>query len=310
MKFRDALMGLFIGDAMGVPYEFIQKNKVIISTREMIGGGSHGMPPGFWSDDSSMTLATIISITEQKKINYDDIMNKFVDWVEDGEYTPNGNTFDIGRTCLRAINNYHRKRTLPIKSGPNTISDNGNGSLMRILPLAYIAYVKDYNDSEIKEEVSKLSSLTHGHELSHISCFIYIKYILSILDGKSIREAYNDVKSYDYSAYQEDNLKCLKRILESDISKEKEELIHSTPYVVYTLEAVFWTLLNSESYEECIMKCIKLGHDTDTTSAIAGSIAGLYYGYESIPKQWRDTLVQNNYLKKQSNNFVSIVNNK
>ena len=161
---KAGIIGLVVGDAMGVPLEFCMREKLMQNpTTEMIGYGSHDVPKGTWSDDSSMTIATIDAIiqSKDKTINYDDIATNFLLWMKDAKFTPSDRVFDIGRTCLRAIARYESNEDVAEKCGGDRELDNGNGSLMRILPLVYYCYSKKMSENEICEVVKNVSSITH-----------------------------------------------------------------------------------------------------------------------------------------------------
>ncbi len=302
----DAMLGHAVGDALGVPTEFckreeLQKNPVT----EMIYSPKVGVPAGTWSDDTSMELATFDSIIQKGKFDYKDIMEKWIDWLDDGKYTSNGEAFDVGRTCLAAINNYVHG-TKPLKCGKEGEMYNGNGSLMRILPLALFSYYKKYTNEETIKLTNEVSSLTHGHEISKLACYIYVKYIHFLLDGLSKEDAYLEIKKLDYSSYSKDSLVKFDRILKGDISKLTLEDISSSGYVVDTLESSFWCLLTENTYEKTIIKAVNLGQDTDTIAAIAGSMAGIIYSQNGIPKRWLDKLIGKDYIIKLGMKFESM----
>ena len=148
-KVIDGLLGFVVGDALGVPIEFTtresHKKEPLI---DMIGFGSHNVSEGTWSDDSSMTIAAMDSIRECKEINYDDIMQKFCDRLFKEKYTATDRVFDIGNTTLIALNSYYKNKTLAIDSGMKDEYSNGNGSLMRMLPIVYYLYCKDFDNAK------------------------------------------------------------------------------------------------------------------------------------------------------------------
>lgn len=308
LKIKDGIIGHAIGDAMGVPVEFCIREKLLNNpVTDMIGYGSHPVPEGFWSDDTSMEIALIDSFISNGKFDYDDIMKKFCNWVNYGEYTPSGKVFDIGKTCLRAIKRYAYDNIKPIECGLTSLNSNGNGSLMRILPVAYYCYYKKLKENEIYNLVKDISSLTHGHEISILGCYIYISYVIFLLNGKDKFSAYNMVKLIDYSMFSQESLDLYSRILKEDISKLNIDDIKSSGYVIDTLEASFWVLLKSKNYKESIIGAINLGNDTDTIGAITGSMSGIIYGYDDIPKKWLDKLVKKNYLEKLCNDFEVVL---
>ena len=192
-KYKDSLYGFIVGDALGVPVEFrdrnyLKKHPVI----DMLGYGTHPVPEGTWSDDTSMTLAEIDSIAEKNTIDYDDIMNKFVNWVNKSDYTGNGKFFDIGITTRKALVNYINGIDA-IECGGRSINDNGNGSLMRMLPFIMYSIEKELSVEDEIKLLDEASSLTHGHEISRLGCKIYCDFMKSLYQGKSIDEAFNDI---------------------------------------------------------------------------------------------------------------------
>jgi ADP-ribosylglycohydrolase len=167
---------------------------------------------------------------------------------------------------------------------------------MRILPVALYSYYKKLSDKEIIKLTNEISSLTHKHEISKLGCYIYIRYIMFLLDGQNKEEAYDSIKKIDYSSYSDYAISKYDRILKDDIINYKMDDISSSGYVVDTLECALWILLNAKSYKETIIATTNIGNDTDTIGAVAGSIAGIIYGYEAIPKEWLDKLMRKDYL--------------
>lgn len=200
------------------------------------------------------------------------------------------------------------KETNPIKCGGNKETDNGNGSLMRILPVAYYCYSKKMNDEEIYQIVRDVSSLTHAHEISIMGCYIYVKYAIKLLEGKNLKESYDEIKKHKYSYFSYNCKEKYKRIIEDDISKYQIEEIKSSGYVVSTLEATFWCLLNTETYNQAIIGAINLGGDSDTIGACTGGLAGIYYGIDSIRDDWKEDLIKYDYIDNMCNKFNKIIN--
>ncbi|WP_407424589.1 ADP-ribosylglycohydrolase family protein [Methanobrevibacter sp.] len=285
MKVKDGIIGLLIGDALGVPVEFEARESLKrCPIRRMEGCGTYDQPAGTWSDDTSMTLATMASIVNKKDIDYDDIMENFCKWYKREIYwqTP---CFDIGITISRALDSY-LNGTPAHKCGLDGERDNGNGSLMRILPLAYIPDI-DY------ETIENISSLTHAHKRSKIACVLYIEIAKSMLENENltidehIQGACDKIKDY-YKDSKE--LIHFKRIFDDDLNDV--DTIKSKGYVIYTFESVIHCLKNTGNYRDAVLKAVNLGEDTDTTAAICGGLAGIYYGFDDIPICWIDTVDQ------------------
>lgn len=308
---KSGVIGLAVGDAMGVPLEFCMREKLMQHpTTQMLGYGSHDVPKGSWSDDSSMTLATIDAIIKDGCINYNTIATNFLEWMKNAKYTPTDTVFDIGRTCLRAIAKFESNQEIAEKCGGTSEMDNGNGSMMRILPLTYYCFSKNMNEKEIYEIVKNVSSITHGHEISIMGCFIYVMYGIELLSNKNLTQAYEKIKKIKYNTYfSEKTIDRYERILKKNIKKYSLDEIKSTGFIVDTLEATLWILLNTNSYNQSIIGAINLGNDTDTVGACVGGLAGIYYGLENINKTWQNELLKYDYIVELCDKFNEVLNN-
>lgn len=305
------IIGLAIGDAMGVPIEFCAREKTIKNpTTEMKGYGTYDVPKGSWSDDTSMTLCLIDAINKSGEIIPEDIATNFVKWLDNAEFTSVDRTFDVGNTCLMAINNY-KKGSKATESGLDFIDCNGNGSLMRILPLAYYCYAKELDDNEIYNLVKDVSSITHRHEISIMGCYIYVLYAIQLLSGESLKSAYHNIQEKDYSMFSDECRLRYNRIIKDEIFKYDIDDIKSSGYVVDTLEATLWTLLTTDDFNSAIIKAINLGEDTDTVGACTGGLAGIYYGMQygldCINENWKRDLLKYDYIEKMCDDFNNIL---
>ena len=263
-KLFDAVVGLAIGDALGVPYEF--KNRDSFTCTDMTGYGTHYQPAGTWSDDTSMVLATLSSLKENKgKIIPEDIRKNFNHWLLYGDFTADGKVFDVGISTSRAL-----------KTGKPCTGkwDNGNGSLMRILPLAFV----DCTDDDIRA----VSAITHGHWISMEACVIYVHVAKKLLAGEAIADI---LPALQYE-------KPFERL--STIDSLDRDQIRSSGYVVDTLEAALWAVSHKGDRDKCfrndVLTAVNLGDDTDTVGAVAGGLAGIIYGLEA-DRKWVDAIV-------------------
>ena len=250
-KLRDAVYGLAIGDALGVPYEF--KKRGTFECTEMVGYGAWpDQPEGTWSDDTSMTIATAKSLKDNGgEILTHDMFDNYMQWKDSEDFNCNGKCFDIGNATWDAL----------ATGIPRTDEkSNGNGSLMRILPLAFV----DCTDEEIEE----VSAITHGHEISKKACVIYVHVARRLLAGESIQEI---IPTLRYG-------KPFDRLCVIDRFEERD--IKSGGYVVETLEAALWVLAKYDNFKDTVLAAVNLGKDTDTTGAVAGGLAGIVYGVE------------------------------
>ena len=268
-KLRAAVYGAIIGDAMGVPYEFMDRGS--FQCTGMTGYGTHHQPAGTWSDDGSMLLATCRSLRDHGgKVDIESIFQNFKNWYEEGAFTQYGDVFDIGIATRRA---------LQTGEGQCGERDNGNGSLMRILPLAFA------DCSE--EDVRAVSAITHGHWISTEACSIYVHIIRRCLQGEPMADV---VHSLELEA-------PFDRI--AGIDGLPEEEIRSGGFVVSSLEAAVWCVLTTDSFRDCLLKAVNLGSDTDTTACIAGGLAAACcYEFEDIPSEWVDAVPKKELIEE------------
>lgn len=308
---RAMITGGAIGDALGVPVEFQSREELSQDpVLGMRGYGTHYQPPGTWSDDTSMTLCLLGSLSRRKAIDYLDIMENFTRWLHQAEFTANGVVFDVGIATQEAIAHYEQG-TPPLECGGRGEQDNGNGSLMRIAPLALYLHRQQLTSvSDILDTAHKLSCLTHAHPRSQMACGIYTLIALNLLEGRSLASAISEGLAsarafYEKSAAFSSELSTYGRLWELDaFAALPESAIQSSGYVVHTLEAVIWCLLNSKDYASCVLKAVNLGNDTDTIAAIAGGLAGLAYGRDSIPAEWKSTLAKCDYIDNLCLDFL------
>lgn len=267
---RSAVYGTAVGDALGLPVQFLPRDSYPEVT-EMIKGSELPWPAGTWSDDTSLTLATVDSLLTCEGVDIPDMRARFEDWLENGTYTPDGQVFDQGFTTVHALTQGH---------GCTNEQSNGNGSLMRILPLAFVQNLSD-------EQIAQVSGITHAHPLSVEACTVYVHAAQLILDGFSLTEALETASlSSEIFSYL------------ADISSRKRNEIRSTGYVKDSLEASFWCLLTTDNFREALIRAVNLGDDTDTIGAITGGMAGLAYGMESVPDSWMNALRKKEIIER------------
>lgn len=254
---RDAVYGFAVGDALGVPFEF--KKRDTFECRGMIGGGTWGEPEGTWSDDTSMLLATADSIRVcHGRIDPDDMMTRYVRWWQRGDYSCNGDVFDIGMTTRAALARY--AQDVPsFQCGDTDERSNGNGALMRILPLAFT--------KATDAEINAVTALTHAHDLSKLCSRQYISILRHLIDTGDLPTEWAE------------------RMLQ-----EPRSSIRSTGYVLDSLTAAIWCVVSTSSYAQAVLTAVNLGEDTDTIAALTGGLAGIRYGIGEIPEEWLDAL--------------------
>lgn len=287
-RLRGGIFGLLIGDALGVPYEFHSAQnippiaEIEFEPPDYFRRAHAGVPAGTWSDDGAQALILLDSLLEKGKLDLAHFANSLVAWYDRGFMTPDGVVFDVGIQTSNAIREL-KSGIDPSLSGGIDEYSNGNGSLMRTLPLAL--WHKG-SDEELLADSFKQSGVTHGHPRSRICCGVYCLWARYTLQespdpwAQAIKK-FNEIFDEDSPERVEFETKV--------IPPNTEYEIRGNGYVVSSLRAAKWAS-DLPSYEEAVKKAISLGEDTDTTACIAGGIAGLKYGVTGIPERWIDGL--------------------
>ena len=302
---KEGIFGVVAGDALGCPVQFESREKVATHpVTGMRGHGTFNLPAGSWTDDSSLTLALLSSIADTGTLDLKHIMGNFVDWLEHGAFTPYGYSYDIGFGTESAINTYEHSGD-PLTCGGTSEQNNGNGSLMRIMPACLYCCAKGMQEEEAVKAVHAVGSLTHAHLRANIACGLYYFMIRAVLDGEgSLAERLQKGLDAGFAYYErtgtdpgEVNHYARLRDLAAYRETPAED-IQGSGYVVETLEAVVWALITEDSLEESLLKVVNLGRDTDTTGAIAGGLAALYYGFDAIPPAWINEIQRKEWIEE------------
>lgn len=305
----DGIMGVAVGDALGLPVQFMSRDELTLNpVTEMLPCNLYLSPIGTWSDDTAMSMAMYESIKRLGYVDAKDIMKNFVKWMYEGEFSANDECIDEGNTCHYGIKNYkdHGNIYTCGKTGEHA---NGNGSLMRTMPIClyYAEKVKSGKtkvDDAIKD-IHLVSALTHNHIRACMACGLYFFCVYAILyeDGnlitklqKGMDEGFKYYGANEENIYELTNYGWFMDLIE--FAKLPVSAIKSTGYVVDTFEAAVWSLITTDSYKDAMLKAVNLGDDTDTIAAIAGGLAGLYYGYEGIPEEWLVVLRKREWIEK------------
>ena len=308
-KVTDALLGVAIGDALGVPYEFSSREKMNTNpATDMVGYGTHGQPAGTWSDDSSLTFCLADALCQGYDLTL--ISLKFIAWWDHYEWTAHNEVFDIGSTTsdaivrlIQLIKTNHTEELSRQKLYGDEY-DNGNGSLMRILPLLF--YIKGKELKEQFDIVWETSALTHRHIRAAMSCMIYLNFAEKLTEGKDKVVAYNETRKeiselWEEIGFDENERKHFKKLIQNDIRATSIDDLKTGGYVIEVLESSFWFFLNRNNYRDTVLSIINLGHDTDTSAAIVGGLAGIYYGADKIPAGWLASLARKNDIIELGN---------
>jgi ADP-ribosyl-[dinitrogen reductase] hydrolase len=288
-RIHGAIYGLLIGDAVGVPYEFNSPDALPpIELIDMIPPQNFprtypSVPIGTWSDDGAQALCLLASLIHCNEFDDHDFMNRICNWYQYGYMAVDSKIFDVGIQTSDAIQRYLTGVPLP-QVAKNDERSNGNGALMRVLPLALW---HQGSDEQLVCDAFAQSHITHAHIRSKLCCAIYCLWARNILKGQTINQAWNTSKQYMFQYCQKMPETLYE--LEHYIYVENKDKPKGTGYVVDCLNSAYYALQENE-YSKIIKKAISLGNDTDTTACVAGGIAGLYYGLNAIPNEWKQKL--------------------
>jgi ADP-ribosylglycohydrolase len=310
-KVHDGIYGVVVGDMLGVPVEFSSRaerdSNPVTGPRD---GGPHDQPLGAWSDDTSLTLALADALSTGYSL--ESISRAFIAWWVQKEYTSHDWVFDIGTQTRLSLNivlkileseDYEALELLNLEADANT---NGNGSLMRILPLYFYLQTTHKTLEANFEIIWQVSALTHPHIRAALACLVYLVLLDELNQpDATTQSAYNAMQTRMQRFYNTNpeaqaqaEAAHFTRILDQNIAHLEESDIKSGGYVIETLEAAIWCLLTTNSFEEAVLRSINLGDDTDTTGAVTGGLAGFYYGIDTAPAEWLKAISEKDLINK------------
>lgn len=308
-KIYSSIIAAIVGDALGVPVEFSsQQESSLCAVKNMFGYGRYDQPQGTWSDDSAMILCTIESLCSGYDIEI--LGQTFCKWLFEAHWTATGVVFDAGIATVVALDQIRTEGKSARKSGSKLEHDNGNGSLMRILPAALFFHDLPLNDFLLR--IHEVSSITHAHPRALIGCGLYSLFVRELLNTnnktaamhKAVTEA---LEFYNKKPEFRNELSKYMRILSFELMSLEEQDIRSSGYIVDTLEAALWCFLKSDSTSATLLSAVNLGLDTDTTGTVAGGLAGILYGLDDIPANWLDSLARKQEIEQIVNQFASVI---
>ena len=302
-RYQGALLGLAVGDALGVPAEF-QTRGTFPKVTEMVGGGVFMLDPGEWTDDTSMALCLGQSLLDKNGFDAVDQMTKYWAWIESGYMASNGRMFDIGDTTSDALCRF-RKDGNPM-AGNEDPKCSGNGSLMRLAPIPMFFSRIDAGIPMYVHNAQLMSATTHASPDCMLACGFMSGLILGALRGESkdmiLSQGYCPQQGYWKTGKLSPIL--VDSIMGTYKSKTKDH-INSSGWVLHTLEAALWCFHNSTTFEDGLIEAVNLGEDADTTGAVYGQLAGAYYGVDSIPKRWVDKTVKVDLIIDMANKIYN-----
>jgi ADP-ribosyl-[dinitrogen reductase] hydrolase len=287
-KIKGGIFGLLVGDALGVPYEFHARetipsfDEIEFEPPTWFRRAHAGVPIGTYSDDGAQALILLNTLLECDEFDAAHFAQGLIDWYDKGFMAVGGKVFDVGIQTANAIRELKRNIP-PLLAGGTDEYSNGNGSLMRVLPLALW---HQGSDLELVADAFDQSAVTHGHLRAKLCCALYCLWARRILQREE--NAWENAVETLYEIFPEgtiENTEFETRIFPKDAIFD----VKGSGYVVDSLRAARWANGN-KTYEETVKAAISLGDDTDTTACIAGGIAGLLHGFEAIPKRWVENL--------------------
>lgn len=286
-RFAGGIWGLLVGDALGVPYEFTPPQRMPLPEkidfnppRDFLRA-HWDIRPGTWSDDGAQALCVLASLLERKSMEPHDLMDRIVRWYRDGYMAVNRDVYDVGLQTSHAIGKF--LKGVPARDcGRLDEQGNGNGSLMRVLPLALW---HQGSERELVLDALVQSRITHGHLRACLCCAQYCLWARGILRnlpapwlwGVEVLESIFPLGTME------------RQELDEQLLLREEFPFKGTSYVVDTLHSAH-RCMEAGSYEAVVRAAVGLGHDTDTTGCVAGGIAGLRDGVDAIPKRWMKAL--------------------
>ena len=300
-RYRGALLGLAVGDALGTTLEF-KPAGTFQPIHDMVGGGRFHLNPGEWTDDTSMALCLAESLVESNGFDPADQMRRYVRWWLNGHLSSNGYCFDIGNTVRQALEQF-RGHGDPFRSGQSHPHSAGNGSLMRLAPIP-LFFARDPDVAVARAADS--SATTHAHAEAVDACRVFASFIVAAVQGKS-KDALltpDFVVTSDPLPRPELALAVARVVAGSFLERHPPD-IRGTGYVVNTLEAALWAFANSESFENGALMAVNLGDDADTTGAVYGQLAGAYYGENEIPHRWRERIARRELIERMADRLLA-----
>jgi len=304
-RYRGALLGLAVGDALGTTLEFKAPGTFEPIT-DMIGGGPFGLERGQWTDDTSMALCLAESFIEKHGFDPKDQMDRYCRWWKEGYLSSTGTCFDIGATVRKSLESYLHTGE-PFAGSPDPFTA-GNGSLMRLAPVPLAFRV---NLGLAIHNAGESSRTTHGAPSAVDACRYFAGLLLGALRGRSKEEILSAFFCLgpDPNYWQRHALAPEIAEIANGSFKQKEppEIIGSG-FVMRSLEAALWAFHRSDSFREGALRAVNLGDDADTTGAIYGQLAGAYYGVNAIPRDWIERLAMRELISEKANALFDFSN--
>ena len=300
-RYRGALLGLAVGDALGTTVEFSQRG-TFAPVMEIVGGGPFHLEPGQWTDDTAMALCLAESLIETRAFDPADQLERYLRWYRKGHLSCTNSCFDIGTTVLAALVRFEQTRESCC--GSTDPRSAGNGSLMRLAPVP-LRWARD--PERAIENAGESSRTTHGALTAVDSCRYFAALIVGALGGTGKEELLSSRFSPAANYWNRAPLAPeIDEIAAGSFKAKPAAKIRSSGYVVHTLEAALWAFHSSNSFEEGCRLAVNLGDDADTTGAVYGQIAGVFYGEQGIPERWRQIIARRGLIETMADSLCEL----
>ncbi len=294
---RGTLLGLAIGDALGVAVEF-QYPGTFEPVTGYRGGGPHGLAPGEWTDDTSMVLALADSIAE---VGWDlnDQAARYVRWWQEGQYSVNGRCFDIGNATISALHRFRETGDARTSGDPSEHA-SGNGSIMRLAPVPIrYCYMFPNGIEDLVEKAVESSLPTHASPQCLSACVYMTIVLCGLIEGRPREEVLDPEweplrRAREIAPFHPE----IAEVAEGSFRRKHPPEIVGSGYVVKTLEAALWAFHDAKDFREAVLRAVNLGDDADTTGAVCGQLAGAYWGEAGIPREWLEGLAERGMIER------------
>jgi len=294
------MLGLAVGDAVGTTLEFRAPGS-FAKLDDMVGGGPFHLAAGEWTDDTSMALCLAESLIERHGFDPIDQLERYTRWAKHGHLSSNGLVFDIGSTVRAALAKF-AKTNEPYCGSSDPLSA-GNGSLMRLAP---VPLFYSQRPVEAIERSGESSRTTHGASTAVDACRYFGGLIVGAVLGVSKEELLSDRYAPVPEYWRKNRLvREIDEIAAGSFKQRKPPEIEGSGYVVRCLEAALWAFYNGQSFRDGCLLAVNLGDDADTTGAVYGQLAGVYYGEDEIPEDWRRKLAHVEVIKSLADALLS-----
>jgi ADP-ribosylglycohydrolase len=301
-----ALLGALVGDALGVPVEGMGRDEFEPVTT-LRGGGSHRQPAGTYSSGGAMTLCTVVSLLEKGGLDEADLGDRLVRFYFNRHWTGRHVTFGVGFTTREAIVRI-REGKRAAEAGLGDEDSNGNAPLTRLLPVALFAVAHGLSPGETLELAHRAAKVTHAHPRAQLCSGFYTLVASALLGGASPQTALASMRERAQELYASDpwdsEYRHVQALMERDFHAVERHEVRSDGYIVHTLEAALWCLLQGKGFRETALEAVNLGEDADSRGGVVGGLAGIVYGPAAIPEEWRRELARRDEVERLVRTFV------